>query len=109
MIHDSSIISFRTYILNVHLTYEYLLFFFFYFFFFFFFFFSFPLSSGDVDELELSEKELRIVEDEVERRMAPVRRSMEEEAEGYREQINQMSEEKEAEEAKNDNGKKKKK
>ena len=81
-----------------------------------FFFLSsllFSLSlSGDVDELELSENELKIVENEVGKRMEPVRRSMEAEAEGYREKLNQMTEEKEAEEAKNDkgkNGKKKKK
>ena len=38
--------------------------------------------SGDVDELELSENELKIVENEVGKRMEPVRRSMEAEAEG---------------------------
>ena len=72
-----------------------------------------PLSAaveitGEVDELQLSENELLIVEQEVSKRMEPVRALSEQEAESYRSILNKIAEEKEAEE-KNDSGKGKKK
>jgi hypothetical protein len=73
-----------------------------------------PLSAavevtGEVDELQLSEEELRIVEEEVTKRMEPVRREIEVEKDSYVEMLNRISEEKDAEESKSDTGKKKKK
>jgi hypothetical protein len=73
-----------------------------------------PLSeaveiTGEVDELQLSEKELQIVKEEVIKRMQPIKDEFEEEAVSYRNIIDKMNDEKEENESKNDKGKKKRK
>ena len=64
--------------------------------------------AGEVDEMQLSEKELLLVEKEVEKRMIPVRQDFEQERTKYQEILNKVEDEEE-EKVEEKGGKKKRK
>jgi uncharacterized membrane protein YobD (UPF0266 family) len=68
----------------------------------------FYLCAGEVDEMQLSEKELLLVEKEVEKRMIPVRQDFEQERTKYQEILNKVEDEEE-EKVEEKGGKKKRK